>query len=129
MEKPQTLGRGSRRIAKRTSRRIALERMEILLELAKKTAPQSIELAQRYVDLARRIGMRYKVRLPPELRRLICRRCKGLIIPGLNARVRIQQRREAHIAITCLSCGGINRIPLKERERSQVKNLQWFCTA
>jgi RNase P subunit RPR2 len=37
-------------------------------------------------------------------------------LPGVNCRIRIQQRRESHMVITCLNCGGISRIPLKGRE-------------
>jgi RNase P subunit RPR2 len=34
----------------------------------------------------------------------------------VNCRVRIQQRREPHVVITCFNCGGYTRIPLRKRE-------------
>jgi len=102
--------------ARRRNRLIASERMNILLNLAKQTLRTNPERAQHYFQLARRLGMRYKIRLPRQFRGLICRNCKRLIVPGVNARVRLQQRREPHVAITCLECGGQRRIPLRTRE-------------
>lgn len=57
--------------------------------------------------------MRYKVRIPPEYRMMVCRHCKGFILPGRNCIVRIRREREPHVVITCLRCGGQMRIPLK----------------
>jgi len=95
---------------------IALRRIRRLFELALAVVKEEPELADRYAELARRIAMRARVRLPPEYKRLICKRCKRLIVPGLTCRVRLQPRREPHVAITCLRCGGIYRIPIKGRK-------------
>jgi len=104
----------------RKIRAIALRRMRRLFELALQVVREEPELADRYVELARRIAMKARVRLPPEYKRLVCKRCKRFIVPGLTCRVRLQPRREPHIAITCLRCGGIYRIPIKGR-RSKRK--------
>jgi len=98
------------------TKRIAMERIHILFRLAKEAIREEPRLAQRYAEIARRIAMRAKVRLPVEYRRLICRHCKRFIYPGVNCRVRIKQRREPHVVITCLSCGGHTRIPLKPKK-------------
>jgi ribonuclease P protein subunit RPR2 len=37
-------------------------------------------------------------------------------LPGTNCRVRIKQRRQPHIVITCLNCGHQKRIPLALKE-------------
>jgi ribonuclease P protein subunit RPR2 len=97
---------------RRENQRIALERISILFELAREVFVEEPELAQRYVDLARKIGMHYKVRLPAEYRRMICRHCKSFILPGVNCRVRVQQRRRPHLVVTCLNCGEHMRIPI-----------------
>jgi ribonuclease P protein subunit RPR2 len=97
---------------RRENQRIALERISVLFELAREVFVKEPVLAQRYVDLARKIGMHYKVRLPAEYRRMICRHCKSFILPGINCRVRIQQRRSPHLVVTCLNCGGHMRIPI-----------------
>ena len=101
------------------TRRIALERIHILFKLAREIIHKDKALAQRYVNIARRLAMAAKVRLPREYRRQVCRHCKSFILPGVNCRVRIQQRREPHIVITCLECGKHMRIPLRKRKVEQ----------
>ena len=100
-----------------STKQIALQRVHILFSLAKEVASEDPELAQRYVQIARRVAMRTRLRLPREYRSLICRKCKSFILPGVNCRIRIQQRREPHMVITCLNCGGHTRIPLRGRNQ------------
>jgi len=103
------------------TKRIALQRVHTLFRLAKKVVHEEPELAQRYVEIARKIAMRTRVRLPTEHRRSICRYCKGFILPGVNCRVRIQARRKPHMVITCLLCGKNMRIPIKDA----IKNVNY----
>ncbi len=103
--------------AMNSTKRIALQRVHTLFGLAKEVIREDPELAQRYIQIARRIAMRTQLKLPKEYRRLICRKCKSFILPGVNCRIRIQHRREPHMVITCLNCGGHTRIPLKRREK------------
>ena len=105
---------------RRENRKIALERIHLLFTMAKETFAQEPELAQSYVNTARKIGMRYKVRIPAEFRRLVCRHCKQFILPGKNCIVRIRPNREPHIVIICLRCNGTMRLPLRAKA---VKNL------
>ncbi len=107
--------RSGSRLRTREERKIALERIHILFNQAVEVLEKEPGLAQRYVELARRIGMRHKVRIPPEYRWMVCKHCKNLLLPGKSGRTRIQPRREPHIVITCLGCGGYNRILLKKR--------------
>ncbi|MEM3443213.1 MAG: ribonuclease P, partial [Candidatus Bathyarchaeia archaeon] len=63
------------------TRQIAKQRIQTLFRLAKEIFDENPRLAQRYVDLARRIAMAAKVRLPKEYRRQVCRHCKSFILP------------------------------------------------
>jgi len=99
------------------TKRIAIERVQRLFLLARETIREDPALAQRYVDIARKVAMAARVRLPKEYRHQVCRHCKSFILPSVNCRVRIKQRREPHLAITCLNCGKQTRIPLKHREK------------
>lgn len=99
------------------NRQVASERMRLLLEMADDVLSKDPQLARRYTELARKMGMRYKVRIPVEYRQRICKGCKGPLKPGVNCRVRLQQDREPHIVITCLDCGEHTRIPLRRRQR------------
>ncbi len=97
------------------TRQLASQRIQYLFRLARETISEEPQLAQRYAEIARRIAMRTKLRLPKEYKRMICRYCKSFIYPGVNSRVRVQQKREPHMVITCLVCGKIMRIPLKRK--------------
>ncbi len=101
-----------------STKKIALQRVHTLFNLAREVIHEDPELAQRYVQIARKIAMRTQLKLPKEYRHLICRKCKSFIFPGVNCRIRIQQRREPHMVITCLNCGEHSRIPLKRRKKS-----------
>ena len=87
--------------------KIAKERIELLFAEAEKTDDK--RLAKRYVELARKIGMRYNVRIPPELKRRYCKYCHNLLF---DSRRRLKQ---GIMAITCKYCGKTLRYPYKGR--------------
>jgi len=97
------------------TQRIAKQRIETLFKLAKTTINENPTLATEYVQTARKIAMSARVSLPTEYRRQVCKHCKSFILPGINCKVRLQQKREPHAVITCLKCGGKTRIPLKQK--------------
>ncbi|MCI4330414.1 MAG: hypothetical protein L3K19_01010 [Thermoplasmata archaeon] len=87
--------------------RTAQERISDLFALAEQEAVRGHHgLADRYVGLARRIGMRYNVRLPMEYRELYCRRCSVHWVEGRTVRTRLRSRRRVR---TCLQCGWVRR--------------------
>ncbi|MEE9134488.1 MAG: RNase P subunit [Nitrososphaerales archaeon] len=86
-----------------------MQRISILMETALKTAVTDLPLAREQADTAWRISLRFRIRLPYQIRQLFCRGCKKLIVPGLNARVRLVSRNPRGIRITCLDCGRIYR--------------------
>ncbi|MEM2739392.1 MAG: ribonuclease P protein component 4 [Candidatus Bathyarchaeia archaeon] len=98
----------------RGRRGIALERIERLFELALKYFEKNPEIADRYVEVARRISMKAKVRIPKTYKRyFVCRGCKRLMVPGYTCRIRIRSEGSPRIIITCLRCGAIKRIPIR----------------
>jgi ribonuclease P protein subunit RPR2 len=99
------------------TKRIATQRIRRLFRLARETIHEDRALAQRYVNMARKVAMAARIRLPKEYRHQVCRHCKSFMSPGVNCRVRIKQRREPHLVITCLNCGKQTRIPLKLKEK------------
>ncbi len=99
-------------------RRIARERIEILMQLAREVFHRDAALARRYVELARRIAMRYNVRFPGKWKRFFCKACGSFLVPGVNMRVRCTKQR---VVITCLECGHVKRISYV-REKKARKN-------
>jgi ribonuclease P protein subunit RPR2 len=99
-----------------TTKQIAKHRVQILFQQAEKTRKENPQLASRYVEVARKIAMAAKLRLPTKYKRRICRNCNALLAPGVNCRVRIKQKREPHVVITCLACGHQTRILLRKKK-------------
>ncbi len=89
---------------------MASQRIDRLFGMAEKACRERPDLADRYVDIARRISMRHRVSIPRELKRNVCKDCYSYLRPGSNARVRADGR---NVVITCLKCGGIRRYPYK----------------
>jgi ribonuclease P protein subunit RPR2 len=93
-------------------RDLALGRIRRLFGLAEQ-AQRERQKPERYVELARRIAMRYQVSLPTEIRRRVCRACGCLLTPGATARHRVASGR---VSVTCLRCGAIKRYPFGVRK-------------
>ena len=120
---PQALSRALARtdaVAKRGRGRrtkemvqVARERIDLLMAEADKAALAGrMEQADRYVELARRVGMRYNVRVPTAHKRKFCRGCYGYLLPSVTSRTRFQRGK---VVTTCLRCGHVVRVPLEER--------------
>jgi ribonuclease P protein subunit RPR2 len=99
---------------------IARERIEILFNHAQSAFPSNRTLANRYVELARRVGMKAGVRLTREQKLRICKGCGGFLVPGVNCRVRTRSEYGTTVLITCLDCGTKKRYPTV-RERLSKK--------
>jgi len=99
-----------------STKQIAEHRIRSLFDQAKLVHGTNPQLSSRYVETARRIAMSAKVRLPTKYRRQICKECNSLLVVGDNCRVRIKQRREPHLVVTCLNCGSHTRMLLKKKK-------------
>ena len=98
---------------------IARERIARLFSLAEREFSSHPERSHRYVSLARKIAMRYNIRLPPELKSRYCRKCYKYLKPSINCRVRTSARQRA-VIITCMECGHVMRHPYR-REKNLKK--------
>jgi len=85
--------------------KIAMERMQILIDSAISNARTDPDLSQRHASLARRISTKYKIRMPYHLRMVFCKKCKLFIAPGLNSRIRLGRTSVKSIRISCNLCG------------------------
>ena len=104
------------------TKQIAKERIRILFEQAEMAREASPTLSKRYVETARKIAMAARIRLPPRYKSQICKKCNSLLVIGGNCSVRIQQKREPHLVVTCLDCGSQKRILLrKKKERNKIE--------
>jgi ribonuclease P protein subunit RPR2 len=91
------------------TKKIARERIAILFVQARTAFATHPELSNRYVELARKIAMRQRIRIDREFRREFCRHCSSFLVPGTTSRVRVQG---GNVVVTCLCCRQRRRYPL-----------------
>lgn len=94
------------------AKQIAEERIRRLFELADRRieegGEESQELSNRYVELAKKIGMKYNVSIPGDLKKRMCGECHAFLVPGRNCVVRVNSKNST-INYRCESCGHVNR--------------------
>ncbi len=93
---------------KKESKAEATKMARELLQLALRNSASNLDLAKKEAALARRLLLKFNIRLDRKLKRYYCRGCKQLIVPGLNARVRLGHGATV-IRMTCNNCGSVNR--------------------
>ena len=108
-------------VNRRLQKKIARERIHKLFKFAEKKALEGrIDLASRYVEIARKIGMKYLVRIPSKYKRRFCSNCHHYLLPGRNCTVRTNKSK---VVVSCKDCGNLMRFPfireVKERRRNK----------
>ena len=99
-------------------RNAALERIDLLFQLASQVFRKSPALANRYVSMARKVAMKTKVRIRPELKRKFCKHCYSYLRPNINARVRLTK---GHVTYFCKKCKKFMRFPYKKKRSKSGK--------
>jgi len=94
-------------------KKIAKERIRKLFNLARENLDVHPERSRRYVELARKIGLRYNVRLTKEQKMSFCKKCNQILIPGKTSTIRLDQEKKV-LTVKCLNCNNIYRYPYKK---------------
>jgi ribonuclease P protein subunit RPR2 len=96
----------------RWQQKIARERIEILFKLAEEWVDSHPERSRRCIELARKIGLRYNIRFPKELKRKFCKNCNTLLIPGKTSSIRVSKK---NLIVKCLNCNKIYKYPTAKK--------------
>ena len=89
---------------KNSKKQIATQRMQILFHNALSNAKNNLELAERQAEIAKKISMKFKIKMPFEISSSFCKKCKKFIAPGINSRTRLGKGKIKSIRITCCFC-------------------------
>ena len=89
---------------RQTTKKIAVERMEILMKNAISNSRKFPTLSQRQAFLAKKISTRYRIPMPYEMKMNYCKKCKNFIVPGITSRIRMGRSSLKSIRITCSYC-------------------------
>lgn len=82
-------------------KQIAKERIKYLFKQAKEAFNKNPAVSNRYVTLARKISMKYKVPIPRELKRRFCKHCYKYLVPGKNCRIRTKNGKVVYYCQNC----------------------------
>ena len=98
-----------RNIWKKKAKGIARRRIYRLFALAEKMALKGrMDLADRYVLLARKLSMHYLVPISRRYKRQFCKHCYRFLLPSVSSRVRFRKHK---VIIWCSYCNKFTRIP------------------
>jgi len=97
---------------RKTQKAIAAKRIKKLFSMAEHSAlNDKLELSNRYVQLARKLSMKYLVPIPLEFKRRFCKHCYSYLLPSVNSRYRVHNK---HLVIFCSNCNKYTRLPIKK---------------
>ena len=89
---------------KNSKKQIATQRIQILFHNALSNAKNNPRLAQKQAEIAKKISMKFKIKMPIEIRSSFCKKCKKFIVPNISSRVRVGQSNVKSISVTCNFC-------------------------
>ena len=69
------------------------------------------KLANRYVKLARKIGMKYQVPIPKEFKKKYCKHRHSYLVQGKNLKTRLKNGK---LIYHCQECKKVMRFPYKK---------------
>ena len=88
---------------------IAKARIRKLFTEADNAFHKDKKLSNRYVQIARKIAMKLRLKMPKKYKRQFCKHCYSYLKNGVNSRVRINKSK---VIIYCMECKKYTRIPL-----------------
>lgn len=89
----------------KSKQQIAKERIDILFKQVKLEP----EMANRYVELARKIAMKARISIPSKYKRMFCKYCNTYFQKG-NYKIRLKKGTKHY---WCLTCKRLTRVPYK----------------
>lgn len=66
---------------------------------------ESTKLAMYYSSLMTSIGRKAQARMDPQLKRILCKGCNTLLVPGDTVVVRVLRKPDPSVVWVCLFCG------------------------
>ena len=107
------------RVKPRWVRELASRRVKELLALAEKEYEEHPERSNRYARLARETAKKYNIRLPPNYKKRICKKCGAFLVPGRNLKVKVSSSKKTVIYI-CQECGHEQRYGYQREKKKKI---------
>ncbi|MBT3465559.1 ribonuclease P [archaeon] len=102
----------------KVNKKIASERIDELFLQADNIFKEDSSLSDRYVEIARKICMKLNLSMPRVYKRRYCSTCYKFLVPGVNCRIRLTQKK---VVYHCNNCKNYMRIPYWKKKEKIVK--------
>ena len=107
----------------KVQREIAQNSINELFSEADKIFQDEPGLANRYVEIARKISMKFKVKLSSVQTKKFCKTCHNFLVPGKNCRVRLTNQK---LVYYCFSCKNHMRFPYSKKKNKPKKVIKFI---
>ena len=91
----------------------AIKDIRKLFQDAKESYKKNKKKSDNLLRKARRLSLKHKVKIPVGLKRIMCKNCYKLLVPGDNCRIRVARGK---VIYYCLECKRFMRFPLSKRK-------------
>lgn len=95
---------------KKLTKQLAEQHIVNYFKLAHSIYKKDMDMAHGYIQDAIKISTRTKTPIPKPYKRQYCKHCKHFLIPSVNARIRLHNKKMVYL---CQDCKHIKRIPVK----------------
>ena len=89
---------------KKQKKEAVKQHIEILFKEAVTNSHTNPKLAQKQAHVIRKLSMKFKIKMPWQIRTSFCKKCKKFIVPNVSSRIRIGRSNTKSIRITCSFC-------------------------
>ena len=82
-------------------KKMVLQEIKAFFDRARTAFKTDRRFANEHVRKARRLSMKFKVKLPRELKRRFCKHCYSYLMPSVNLRVRTKNGKVVYYCLEC----------------------------
>ncbi len=96
----------------------AKETLMQLFQIAEQNFSKNKQKSDKCAKQIRKLQLKFKIKLPAEIKRRICKKCDKFLKPGENCKIRTK---DGKLIIHCLECKNIFRMPYKPKKKTIKK--------
>ncbi len=91
----------------REQQELAERAVDKYFKAAERFFKEDKETANDCAREARRVAMKFKVRIPSKYKRRFCKKCLSYLVPGVNCRVRLHKK---NVITYCFKCKNVMKV-------------------
>ncbi|CAH0728604.1 unnamed protein product, partial [Brenthis ino] len=99
----------------------SFQRINFLYQISKQIAETNPALSAYYGNLIVNVAKKNVLKIHPDLKRQICKRCRCILLDNISAKVKIKNKNKSkYIQWTCKTCGMKRNFPADKNKDHRV---------